>query len=120
MLGPQARLGNGDIRRFALDAEKAALLLDAGQSGRPRASKGVKDDATGRRDEAHEPAHEGDRLHGWMMVAGTARPARTSARTVQARASVLAVGGLAGRPLRQILAAALALVARRLRAVEEA
>jgi hypothetical protein len=64
----QARLRDGDVLGFALDADPGEPLHLGGERRRARAEERVEHDAARRRDEAHEVAHELGRLDGGVDV----------------------------------------------------
>src|SRR5437870_8362775 len=69
-------LSDTEVVRFALDADEVEAFLHGRDACGPRAHERVEDRAPWWRDEAAEPAHEGDGLDGGMLVLRAALPAR--------------------------------------------
>ena len=67
---PNGRSGPGDldVLGLALDADELAAFQHRGDAGAPAAGERVEHHAAGRNDQADQPAHQVDRLDGWMHV----------------------------------------------------
>src|SRR5207245_2653010 len=65
----EASAGDIEVLALALYAEEAPALRERGHARRAAAGEGVEHQAALRHRQAHEPAHQIERLDGWMDVA---------------------------------------------------
>ena len=70
--------GDGEVVGLALDSDEAVAFEECSNPGRARAEEGVEDHAARlTADEATEPSHQGQRLHGSSGGVGVCTPTAT-------------------------------------------